>query len=172
RSISGALRRGTVAALLWAAVLPAHALDLFDAYELALRNDPEFAAARAQLEAGREALPQGRALLLPLLSGSANTNLNDVENRTLGIDRRYNSNGWSITLTQPVFRWQSVMRYRQAGHQVEQAEAQFGQAAQDLVVRVAEAYFNALAAQDNLAFVRANKAAIAEQLAQAKRNFE
>ena len=53
-----------------------------------------------------------------------------------------------------------------------QAEATFGQATQDLIVRVAQAYFDVLAAQDTLALVRAQKAAIAEQLAQAKRNFE
>ncbi|MBX6392146.1 MAG: TolC family outer membrane protein [Burkholderiales bacterium] len=169
--ISNALRRGAVIGLLVAA-LPAQAIDLLEAYRLALQNDPEFAAARAQLEAGREALAQGRALLLPIITGSANTNINDVDNRTQGFDRRYNSHGWSITLTQPLFRWQNIMQYRQAEYQVQQAEARFGQAAQDLIVRVAEAYFNALAAQDNLEFVRANKAAIAEQLAQAKRNFE
>ena len=53
-----------------------------------------------------------------------------------------------------------------------QSEAQFGQATQDLIVRVAQAYFDVLAAQDNLEFTIANKIAIAEQLAQAKRNFE
>src|SRR4029079_41869 len=56
--------------------------------------------------------------------------------------------------------------------QVGQAEAVFGQAAQDLILRVAQAYFDVLAAQDTLALVRAQKAAISEQLAQAKRNFE
>jgi len=55
---------------------------------------------------------------------------------------------------------------------VKQAEATFGQAAQDLIVRVAQAYFDVLAAQDTLALVQAQKAAISEQLAQAKRNFE
>ena len=53
-----------------------------------------------------------------------------------------------------------------------QSEAQFGQSTQDLIVRVAQAYFDVLAAQDNLEFTKANKIAIAEQLAQAKRNFE
>ena len=53
-----------------------------------------------------------------------------------------------------------------------QAEATFGQAYQDLIIRVAQAYFDVLAAQDTLALVRAQKAATAEQLAQAKRNFE
>ena len=168
---SGRLRSGAAIALLIAA-FPVHALDLLGAYQLAKQNDPVFAASRAELDAGLEALPQGRALLLPVINGEANTNINDTENRTLDIDRRFNSNGWSITLTQPVFRWQNLMQYRQAEYQVNQAEAQFGQATQDLVVRVAEAYFNALAAQDNLEFVRADKKAISEQLAQAKRNFE
>ncbi len=168
---SGRLRSGAAIALLVVA-FPVHALDLLGAYQLAKQNDPVFAASRAQLEAGLEALPQGRALLLPVINGAADTNINDTENRTLDIDRRFNSNGWSITLTQPVFRWQNLMQYRQAESQVNQAEAQFGQATQDLVVRVAEAYFNALAAQDTLEFVRADKKAISEQLAQAKRNFE
>ena len=81
-------------------------------------------------------------------------------------------NGWNITLTQPLFRWQNVVQYQQSEFQVMQAEAQFGQATQDLVLRVAQAYFDVLAAQDNIEFIKANRIAISEQLAQAKRNFE
>jgi outer membrane protein len=64
------------------------------------------------------------------------------------------------------------VQYQQSQFQVLQAEAQFSQATQDLIVRVAQAYFDVLAARDNIEFIVANKAAIQEQLAQAKRNFE
>jgi outer membrane protein len=148
------------------------AADLVETYRLAKQNDSQFAAARAQLEAGLERLPQGRALLLPIINGAANTAWNEAENKTFGFPVDFNSNGWNVTLTQPVFRWQNVMQYRQAGFQVQQAEAQFGQSIHDLIVRVAQAYFDVLAAQDSLEFIKANKVAIEEQLAQAKRNFE
>jgi outer membrane protein len=84
----------------------------------------------------------------------------------------FNSNGWNVTLTQPIFRWQNLVQYQQSQFQVLQAEAQFSQATQDLIVRVAQAYFDVLAAQDNLEFTKSNRVTIAEQLAQAKRNFE
>jgi outer membrane protein len=150
----------------------AAAADFLDTYRLAKRNDAVFAASRAQLEAGIEKLPQGRALLLPVINGSANTTDNSGENRTFGFNTNFNSNGWSVTLTQPLFRWQNLVQYQQSQYQVLQAEAQFGQATQDLIVRVAQAYFEVLAARDNIEFIVANKAAIQEQLAQAKRNFE
>ena len=83
-----------------------------------------------------------------------------------------NTNGYGVSLTQPLFNWQALMAYKEAGFKVAQAEAAFGQAAQDLIIRVAQAYFDVLASQDNLAFIQAQKTAISEQLAQAKRNFE
>jgi outer membrane protein len=147
-------------------------IDFLQTYRLARQNDATFASARSGLEAGLEKLPQGRALLLPVINGTANTNWNDGENRTTDISRQFNSNGYNITLTQPLFRWQNIVQYKQSEFQVLQSEAQFGQATQDLIVRVAQAYFDVLAAQDNLDFIGANKIAIAEQLAQAKRNFE
>jgi outer membrane protein len=150
----------------------AAAADFLDTYRLAKRNDAQFAASRASLEAGIEKLPQGRALLLPVINGSANSTHNDGENKTIGFNTSFNSNGWNVTLTQPLFRWQNLVQYQQSQYQVLQAEAQFGQATQDLIVRVAQAYFDVLAARDNIEFIVANKAAIAEQLAQAKRNFE
>src|SRR5947207_6496058 len=79
---------------------------------------------------------------------------------------------YTFTLSQPLFRPQNLVQRDQADYQVRQAEATFGQAAQDLAVRTAQAYFDVLAARDTLALVGAQKAAISEQLAQAKRNFE
>jgi outer membrane protein len=154
----------------------AAAADFLATYRLAKQNDAQFASARASLEAGLEKLPQGRALLLPVINASGNTTWNDDENRILstGIvnSAQFNSNGWNVTLTQPLFRWQNLVQYQQSQFQVLQAEAQFGQATQDLIVRVAQAYFDVLAAQDNLEFTKSNRVVIAEQLAQAKRNFE
>jgi len=146
--------------------------DLLDTYRLAKQHDAQFASSRASLEAGIEKLPQGRALLLPVINGTANTTYNDGENKTLDFSRSFNSNGWGVTLTQPIFRWQNLVQYQQSQFQVLQAEAQFSQATQDLIVRLAQAYFEVLAARDNIEFIVANKAAIQEQLAQAKRNFE
>jgi outer membrane protein len=161
------------------APLTVHAADLLQIYRDARTNDAAFASARAALEAGREKGPQGRALLLPTINGAANSVMNsDYYVNTAGttsgqkFSRDFNSNGWSVTLTQPLFRMQNWTLYKQSEFQVAQSEAQFGQAAQDLIVRAAQAYFDVLASQDSLATIQAQKAAIAEQLAQAKRNFE
>jgi outer membrane protein len=161
-------------------LLPAHARseDLLQVYRQAQRYDAVYAAARHALEAGRERLPQGRALILPTLNLSANATASriDSESRNPALlpdfVRRPESAGYTLTLAQPIYRPQNWLQYRQAEFQVAQAEATFGQAGQDLIVRAAQAYFDVLAAQDTLALVRAQKAAISEQLAQAKRNFE
>ena len=158
------------------APLGAQAEDLVQVYRDALRYDAQYAAARHALDAGRERLQQGEALLLPTLSASGFTQMNNVDIDYRGLlpasNRAGNTNGYSVTLTQPLFNWQSIMLYKEAGFKVAQAEAAFGQVAQDLIVRVAQAYFDVLASQDSLAFIQAQKVAISEQLAQAKRNFE
>lgn len=152
---------------------PAWSADLVQVYRDALAYDSQFAAARAQLEAGRERIPQGRAGLLPTIGLSANTSWNDVDIREpISADRRFNSNGYALQLTQPLFRWQNLVQYDQAKLQVVQSEAVFGQARQDLILRAAQAYFDVLLAQDTLTVAQAQKTAIAEQLEQAKRNFE
>ncbi len=166
------------AALLGGAPLHAAAEDLLQAYRDAQRYDAVYAAARHTLDAGRERLPQGRALILPTLNltGNATRSRTESESHDPALQpsfvRNPRSVGYTLTLAQPIFRPQNWLQYRQAEFQVAQAEASFGQAGQDLIVRVAQAYFDALAAQDTLALVRAQKAAISEQLAQAKRNFE
>jgi outer membrane protein len=77
-----------------------------------------------------------------------------------------------VSASQPLYRPANLATYQQGKRQVELAEAQLTAASQDLVIRVSQAYFDVLAAQDTLTFVRAQKAATAEQLASAKRNFE
>lgn len=154
----------------------AHAADLMQVYREAQDNDAAFAAARYTAEAGREKLPQGRAGLLPSLTLSGNTvwNENDIafhNGNTLG-KPRFNGNGYQLTLSQPLFRWQNWVAYDQSKLQVAQAEANLAQARQDLILRTAQAYFDVLNAGENLTAVRANKAAIAQQLELAKKSFE
>lgn len=149
---------------------PALAADLMQVYRDAQSNDAQYAAARATAEAGREKLPQGLAGLLPVVGATANTTWND--NTYTGLERKFNSNGYNVNLTQPLFRWQNYVQYGQSKLQVVQAEANFAQARQDLILRVAQAYFDVLNAEENLRAVQANKTAIAQQLEQAKKNFE
>ncbi len=154
-----------------------HAADLLSVYRDALGYDATFASARAAVEAGREKLPQGRSGLLPTIGLGATTTSNDTEsrNRSTGVSTtppNYNTNGWTVSLTQPLFRWQNWVSYNQAELAVSIAEAQFSAAKMDLIVRAAQAYFDVLLAQDTLATAQAQKSATAEQLESAKRNFE
>lgn len=154
----------------------ANAADLLSVYRDAAGYDAQFAAARASLDAGREKLPQGRSGLLPTVGVSASTIWNDSEitprSTSTAITKQYNSNGWTASLTQPLFRWQNWAAYKQGELAVAVAEAQFAAAKQDLMVRVAQAYFDVLLAQETVATAAAQKTAIAEQLESAKRNFE
>ena len=152
--------------------------DLIQVYRDAQRYDAVYAAARQTLAAGRERLPQGRALLLPNLNLSANAQVGriDSESRNTALTPSFTRDprtlGYTLTLAQPIYRPQNYLQYRQSELQVAQAEATFAQAGQDLIVRTAQAYFDVLAAFDTLEVVRAQKTATGEQLAAAKRNFE
>jgi len=154
------------------------AADLQETFRAAQANDPVFAAARATMQAGQEKLPQGRALLLPSISLNANSTFNDQTTQYQGTapfpsgNNRYNSHGYGVNLTQPLFRQQNWLSYSEAELQVAQTEAQFRIAEQDLIMRVAQAYFDVLIAQDSVQLAEAQKTAISEQLEQAKRNFE
>lgn len=148
-----------------------HAENLMDVYREAQSYDATYASARAAHQAGLEKLPQGRALLLPVINFNADTTGNSIEREGTPV-KNYNSNGYGLTLTQPVYRKQNYAQYEQSKQQVVQAEAQFASAQQDLMLRVAQAYLDVLAAQDGVAFAGTYKSSISEQLAQAKRNFE
>lgn len=170
------MKRHAIFFAIFAFSQPLFAADLLQTYREARANDPVYASAQAARDAGRENLPQGLAQLLPQIGASASTQMNYVDISFRGVippwTRDGNTNGYGVSLTQPLFNWQALMAYKEAGFKVAEAEAAFGQAAQDLIIRVAQAYFDVLASQDNLAFIQAQKTAISEQLAQAKRNFE
>ncbi|MBU1775450.1 MAG: TolC family outer membrane protein [Gammaproteobacteria bacterium] len=154
----------------------AQAADLLDIYHAAQSQDAVFASARAARDAGQEKLTQGRALMLPSVNLTANTTRNDVTT-TAGSppsdsNAKYNSHGYGVSLVQPLFREQNWAMYVESDLQVMQSEAQYKLAEQDLVLRSAQAYFDVLIAQDSVQLAAAQKTAIAEQLEQAKRNFE
>lgn len=150
--------------------LGAQAADLLDIYRAAQTQDAVFAGARAAQQAGQEKLTQGRALLMPSVNLNANTTYNDV-NAPYGASR-YNNHGYGVSVVQPLFREQNWAAYNQSELQVAIADAQFRGAQQDVILRSAQAYFDVLIAQDTVQLNAAQKAAIAQQLEQAKRNFE
>ncbi|RXZ38196.1 channel protein TolC [Oxalobacteraceae bacterium CAVE-383] len=148
-----------------AAPLPAGASDLSQIYQQALANDPTYASARYAMDAGREKAVQGRAGLLPNIAMvGAYTRSND--------DLNNSSNTYALRLAQPLLRVGNWETYRQGRLAAAQSEAQFALAQQDLILRVSQAYFNVLAAQDVLATLSAQKKAIGEQLDLARRSFE
>ena len=158
----------------------AGATDLLDTYHAAQGQDSVFAAARSTQQAGKEKLTQGRATLLPSVNLTASSTYNNNETQynqavpstALQGTSRFINNGAAVTLVQPLYRQNNWMIYSQSELQVVQTDAQYRNAEQDLIIRSAQAYFDVLAAQDAVNLAEAQKTAIAEQLAQAKRNFE
>ncbi len=159
--------------------LPAGASDLLETYHAAQGQDSVFAAARSAQQAGKEKLTQGRATLLPSVNFTASStyNNNEIQYNQAGAPypsgtSRFINNGAAISLVMPLYRQNNWQVYNQSELLVAQSEAQFKNAEQDLIIRSAQAYFDVLAAQDAVNLAEAQKTAIAEQLAQAKRNFE
>ncbi len=133
---------------------------------------PGLPVAARQYQAGLEKMPQARAGYLPSISASAAAFRNWLDRRNDLDDVNYNNEAYSVSLSQPLFRWQNWIAISQAEQLQLQTEATFAIAKQDLILRVSQAYFDVLLAQDNVALSEAQKTGISEQLAQAKRNFE
>ncbi|MES2976824.1 MAG: TolC family outer membrane protein [Pseudomonadota bacterium] len=153
--------------------LPGHAQSLVDLYSSARAFDATYLSARLQYEANLARADQALAGILPTAGVSAGANVNNFENnQNAALSRNFNTETATLSASQPLYRPANVATYEQGKKQAELAAAQLLAAEQDLIVRTSQAYFDVLASQDSLAFVRAQKAAVNEQLASAKRNFE
>ncbi|MDP1558823.1 MAG: TolC family outer membrane protein [Nitrosomonas sp.] len=150
---------------------PLYAADLMDIYREALDRDAQYQSARSVYQAAQEKLTQGRAGLLPniTLSGTRQTQL---INTSLGPEVTIQNRGVIVTATQPLIRVENIVIFAQSKTEVAQADSQFVIAAQDLILRVAQAYFDVLSAQVDVTVAEVQKTAILRQLEQAKRNFE
>lgn len=148
----------------------AQAADLLALYRQALVQDPSYAAARASMMAGQEKTVQGRALLLPNVALDANALHNRLEASEL--DKDYGSHQWTVRLTQPLFRLQNWAAAKQGELQTSLSDLQWAQAQQDVALRLAQAYFDVVAAQEAVAAADELRPAAGEQLQFAKKSFE
>ena len=160
------------------AAAPARADDLMQIYREAQLSDPTLAAARSSWAATQELVPQARSTLLPNVAAAASANINNF-GETIRTDprqevdnRNFRLGQLSVSAAQPLYRVQNKVAYDQAKQQVAQSDYTLASAQQDLVLRVAQAYFDVLLAEFNVELAESQKAAVSEQLAQAKRNFE
>jgi len=153
-------------------VAPVHAENLIELYESARAYDAAWQSAKSQYDASVYRADQALAGILPNASLAAGLSRTQFETTFPAVDRTFTAQTGTISASQPLYRPANLATYEQGKRQVLLAQAQLTSASQDLIVRVSQAYFDVLAAQDNLAFVRAQKTAVSEQLAAAKRNFE
>ncbi|MBA3562814.1 MAG: TolC family outer membrane protein [Gammaproteobacteria bacterium] len=169
-------------------VQAAPAEDLGDAYERAVQSDPLLREAEANRLAALEAKPQARALLLPQANFIASRAEQDQEGDQLQLDFEtdeqnptlvplnlesdISQTGLTLEIQQTIFRWDQWVALRQADSAAAQAEANYRAAQLDLMTRVAQRYFNVLAARDTLESEEVAKESIARQLEQAEKRFE
>ena len=139
-------------------------MDLKQVYQAALEQDANIRASRATADSGRERLPQARAGLLPQISASAGRNNNNLDTTAPNIlgtpvttNDKYLSDNKTVQLRQPIVNMQRWLQFQQAKSVVEEVEANLDRDLQNLVVRVAGAYFEALMADEQLDLVLAQK---------------
>ena len=153
-----------------------HAQSLVDLFGAAKQYDATYRGAQAQYEANKAKADQVISAIFPTINLQTNAtrthaNANSTSS-TFTFDRYYSTPNMVLSLNQPLYRPANLLQYEQSKLQLAQAVQTLVTAEQDLIVRVSQAYFDVLVSQDSLSFVLAQKAAVAEQLAAAKRNFE
>lgn len=160
-------------ALAFGAALPASAQSLQELYDAARGYDAAFLSARALYDSAQYRVEQVKALRRPQVglqvSGTRSTSDTPY---TTPLNVEQTSVGAGVNATQTLFNRANDATIAQAEKSLEVARTDFETAEQDLIVRLSQAYFDVLAAQDALATTRTSKTAISEQLASAKRNFE
>lgn len=173
---SSALGSHAVAALLIGCFsFSAQSEDLLDIYRLALRNDPTFEVARYTLKAAQEKYPQALAGLLPTVNANGANNVTRAQDQfstSPSISRDVHAWNWSLQLTQPLIRMQNVYAYDEAKVALEQAQAQYNQAEQDMILRITQAYFGVMASREGIKVAEVELSATGEQLELAKHGFD
>ncbi len=182
--------KSALAALLVSVTISASAAaeDLQSVYQDAVSNDPLLREAEATRKAAREARPQALSALLPQIDGSYQATRVESDETSptavtlpgsdtvtiIPVPRKgtTESTGYVIEARQNLFSWQNWMLLRRAGKEVAQAEADYQVAQQDLVLRVAQRYFDVLAAQNLVEAQQAALDAISRQFDQANKRFE
>lgn len=149
----------------------AQASDLMKVYQLAIDNDAHLQAARYEFKATSEAIDQAIAGLLPEIS--AEGSYTKTEQEIVSSDNsvfdsagktKFSTQTYGLTMNMPVFRFDAWMRFSQSYEIVKQAKAELLAAQQQLMFDIAEAYFNILAAKDNLGYSYSEKVALQKQL--------
>jgi outer membrane protein len=158
--------------LAMAVLVPAQAQSLGQLYETARAYDAAYQSARLQYDATVAKAAQSRAGTLPTVGLAASISRTSIDANIKVPSVAYGSQGVSVSASQPLYRPANQLTYEQGKKSLIAGQAQLEVAEQDLIVRVSQAYFDVLAARDGVAFVDAQKTAVAEQLAAAKRNFE
>ena len=161
--------------LLAAMTMPVDAADLLDIYNLAEQHDTQYKQAIAANQAVHQQRPIALSRMLPTLSLSADATRQErhISGNTFNLGSPVSeSYGYTLSLSQPLFRWDLYLDFRQTDNIIAQSDAELLGNQQGLIIRVAEAYFGMLAAVDNLEFAKADKLALSRQLEQAKQRFE
>ena len=153
--------------------------DLIELYQDAAFSDPVLNAARFNYQASKELFWQGLSLLLPQANatpGGTRYYQHGVGSTVVaaapGNSRVFDQKNYTVTLTQPVFNIAALEAFKQGDLNTKIADMNFFQAQQDLILRVSQAYFDALTSQDNVALYRNKKTLIKQQLDVAQAKFD
>ncbi|MEL4203044.1 outer membrane channel protein TolC [Plesiomonas shigelloides] len=149
--------------------MSSYADSLLDIYQQAKTNDPVLRKAAADRDGVVEQINQARASLLPQLNAAGTA---DYSRSDFGSVTEKNSTGAKLSLTQSLYDRANWVRLTQAEKKASQAEVNYSAAQQNLILRVANAYFGVLRAQDNLTVILAEKKAVFRQLEQTKQRFD
>lgn len=173
-----ALAIAAVAAVTLLASPAASALDLAEAWRLAVKEDATIRASMAAAEAARERLPQARAQFFPNIGFNASRARNELETtapnllgRPQTTESEYTSSNNALVIRQPIYRKQLGAQYQHAKASVAQAEAALEADQQELVNRVTQAYFETLLAEEQLRLIAQQKAAYTAQVDAARKAF-
>jgi outer membrane protein len=161
-----------------AATSSGQASDLIRLYQEAAFSDPVLNAARFNYQASKELYWQGLSLLLPqanAVPGGTRYFQHTAGNAPAGAvtgSRVYDQKNYTVTLTQPVFNMAALEAFKQGDLNTKIADMRFYLAQQDLILRVSQAYFDALTSQDNVELFRNKKSLIKQQLEIAQAKFD